>query len=139
MLTKYCKYNKYCKTLHMSSLLKKKNDFRLGAAIRRIRRQRKLTQLQLSNSLGISTSYLNLIENNRRNVTGKILVSFAKEFNVELSELAAENDSSLLNDLMEVFSDVIFDTNYIYSQYNFMFIFPCQLAYLIPQPNTFNL
>ena len=113
MLTKYCKYNKYCKILHMSSLLKKKNDFRLGAAIRRIRRQRKLTQLQLSNSLGISTSYLNLIENNRRNVTGKILVSFAKEFNVELSELAAENNSSLLNDLMEVFSDVIFDTNYL--------------------------
>ena len=114
MLTKVCKYIKYCKILHMGSLLKKSNDFKLGAAIRRIRRQRKLTQFQLSNSLGISTSYLNLIENNRRNVTGKILVSFAKEFNVELSELAAENDSSLLNDLMEVFSDVIFDTKQPY-------------------------
>ena len=94
----------------------KKNDFKLGAAIRRIRRQRRLTQLQLADSLGISISYLNLIENNRRNVTGKLLVSLAKEFNVELSDFGSENDASILNDLMEVFSDEIFDSNFLKNQ-----------------------
>ena len=94
----------------------KNNDFKLGAAIRRIRRQRRLTQLQLADSLGISISYLNLIENNRRNVTGKLLVSLAKEFNVELSDLGSENDASILNDLMEVFSDEIFDSNFLKNQ-----------------------
>ena len=63
--------------------------------------------------LGISTPYLNLIENNRRNVTGKILLTLAKEFNIELSEIGNENDSGLLSNLMEVFSDTVFDDNYL--------------------------
>ena len=94
----------------------RENTFRLGSAIRRLRRQRKLTQLQLANSLNISTSYLNLIENNRRNVTGKVLISLAKELNIELSDLGSQNDGHILNDLMEVFSDEIFDTNYLKNQ-----------------------
>jgi DNA-binding XRE family transcriptional regulator len=55
---------------------------RLGAAIRRMRRERSLTQKRLASILGISTPYLNLIENNRRNVTGKILIILAQEFNI---------------------------------------------------------
>ena len=53
-------------------------DIRLGASIRRLRRERQLSQQALANILGISTPYLNLIENNRRNVTGKILITLAK-------------------------------------------------------------
>ena len=88
-------------------------DIRLGASIRRLRRERQLSQQALANILGISTPYLNLIENNRRNVTGKILITLAKEFNIELSEIGNENDSGLLSDLMEVFSDTVFDDNYL--------------------------
>ena len=88
-------------------------DIRLGASIRRLRRERQLSQQALANILGISTPYLNLIENNRRNVTGKILITLAKEFNIELSEIGNENDSGLLSDLMEVFSDAVFDDNYL--------------------------
>ena len=88
-------------------------DIRLGATIRRLRRERQLSQQALANMLGISTPYLNLIENNRRNVTGKILLTLAKEFNIELSEIGNENDSGLLSNLMEVFSDTVFDDNYL--------------------------
>ena len=88
-------------------------DIRLGATIRRLRRERQLSQQALANVLGISTPYLNLIENNRRNVTGKILLTLAKEFNIELSEIGNENDSGLLSNLMEVFSDTVFDDNYL--------------------------
>ena len=38
-------------------------DIRLGATIRRLRRERQLSQQALANMLGISTPYLNLIEN----------------------------------------------------------------------------
>ena len=86
---------------------------RLGAAIRRMRRERSLTQKRLASILGISTPYLNLIENNRRNVTGKILIILAQEFNIELADIGKENDSNLLSDIMEVFSDSVFDDNYI--------------------------
>ena len=89
-----------------------RHEIRLGAAIRRLRRERKLSQQALASILGISTPYLNLIENNRRNVTGKILITLAKEFNIELSEISNENDSGLLSNLMEVFSDSVFDDNY---------------------------
>ena len=90
-----------------------RHEIRLGAAIRRLRRERKLSQQALASILGISTPYLNLIENNRRNVTGKILITLAKEFNIELSEISNENDSGLLSNLMEVFSDSVFDDNYL--------------------------
>ena len=83
---------------------------KLGSAIKRLRRERKLSQQQLANILGISTPYLNLIENNRRNITGKLLITLATEFNIELSDIGAENDSGLLSNLMEAFSDELFDS-----------------------------
>ena len=86
---------------------------RLGAAIRRMRRERSITKKRLASILGISTPYLNLIENNRRNVTGKILIILAQEFNIELADIGKENDANLLSDIMEVFSDSVFDDNYL--------------------------
>ena len=47
---------------------------RIGSSIRRLRRQRSINQGNLAKNLGISASYLNLIENNKRNVTGDLLV-----------------------------------------------------------------
>ena len=66
------------------------SSIKLGSAIKRIRRERKLSQQQLASLLGISTPYLNLIENNRRNITGKLLLTLATEFNIELSDIGAE-------------------------------------------------
>ena len=42
---------------------------RIGGKIRRLRRQRNMSQSDLATALGISPSYLNLIEHNRRKVT----------------------------------------------------------------------
>ena len=86
------------------------SSIKLGSAIKRIRRERKLSQQQLASLLGISTPYLNLIENNRRNITGKLLLTLATEFNIELSDIGAENDSVLLSNLMEAFSDELFES-----------------------------
>ena len=86
------------------------SSIKLGSAIKRIRRERKLSQQQFASLLGISTPYLNLIENNRRNITGKLLLTLATEFNIELSDIGAENDSGLLSNLMEAFSDELFES-----------------------------
>tara|TARA_B100000686_G_scaffold232580_1_gene240185 strand:+ start:1528 stop:3267 length:1740 start_codon:yes stop_codon:yes gene_type:complete len=94
----------------------KKNNIlaiKLGGSIRKLRRERNLSQQNLAGILGISVSYLNLIENNRRNLTGKLLINIAKEFNIQLSDIEGENDTVLLSDLMEVLSDNIFETNYL--------------------------
>ncbi|CAN0531036.1 unnamed protein product, partial [Scytosiphon promiscuus] len=50
----------------------------IGTRIRERRRTRKVTQTALAAQVGISASYLNLIEHNRRGIAGKTLLSLAK-------------------------------------------------------------
>ena len=47
----------------------------LGGKIRTLRRTQGLTQVQLAQRLGISPSYLNLIEHNRRPLSASLLPS----------------------------------------------------------------
>ena len=47
---------------------------RLGAKVRGLRRREGLTQVQLATQLGISASYLNLIEANRRPLPANLLI-----------------------------------------------------------------
>ena len=46
----------------------------LGHKLRRLRRDRGETQAQMAERLGISASYLNLIENNQRPITVDLLL-----------------------------------------------------------------
>ena len=81
----------------------------LGVVIRRLRRGQSLTQRDLANKLDISVAYINLIENNRRSITVPILLKVANLFNIELSELTNDYNKQLNSDLMDVFSDNIFE------------------------------
>jgi len=81
----------------------------LGGRIRRLRQEHKLTQVQLAEQLGISPSYLNLIEHNQRPVTVPILLKLAQRFGLDLQSFTADDDPRLINDLMEVFADPVFD------------------------------
>ena len=81
----------------------------LGAIVRRLRRGQNLTQRDLANKLDISVAYINLIENNRRSITVPILLKVAKLFNIELSELTNDYNKQLNSDLMDIFSDNIFE------------------------------
>ena len=68
-----------------------------------------MTQTQMAAELGLSPSYLNLIESNQRPVTVRVLLKLAERFQVELSALAPEDDERLSSHLLEVFSDPLFD------------------------------
>jgi len=56
----------------------------LGAKIRNLRKRNKMTQAGLADVLGISASYLNLMEHDRRPVTAPVLLKVAQIFDVEL-------------------------------------------------------
>jgi len=84
------------------------NAPQIGSKIRRLRRQRHISQADLATALAISPSYLNLIEHNRRKITVPLLFKFAGYFAIEAGELAQSDDSQLVGDLMELFGDDLF-------------------------------
>jgi predicted transcriptional regulator/transcriptional regulator with XRE-family HTH domain len=77
----------------------------LGNKIRRLRQERKLTQVEMAERLGISPSYLNLIEHDERPVTVALLLKLGKTFDVDLQELSDDAERRLALALQEVFAD----------------------------------
>ena len=75
-----------------------------GPRIRRIRNERGLTQTAMAEALGISPSYLNLIERNQRPLTVQLLLKLASVYKLDLDSLQAESGSTITG-LKEVFSD----------------------------------
>ena len=45
-----------------------------GARLKRLRRDLKLTQARMAEELGVSPSYLNLMERNQRPITAQVLI-----------------------------------------------------------------
>jgi predicted transcriptional regulator/DNA-binding XRE family transcriptional regulator len=82
---------------------------RLGAKVRALRRRENLSQVQMAERLGISPSYLNLIESNRRPLPAALLIKLAQIFGVDLHAFGGDEDARVVNDLLEVFSDPVFD------------------------------
>jgi len=61
-----------------------------GARIRRLRRARSLTQAAMAEALGVSASYLNLLERNQRPLTAALMLKFADAFDLDPRLLAAD-------------------------------------------------
>ncbi len=75
-----------------------------GPRIRRIRTQKGLTQSAMAEGLGISPSYLNLIERNQRPLTVQLILKLASVYKIEPEELHGEARGSVAA-LKEAFSD----------------------------------
>jgi predicted transcriptional regulator/transcriptional regulator with XRE-family HTH domain len=82
---------------------------RLGAKVRALRRRESLTQVQLAAQLGISASYLNLIEANRRPMPANVLIKLAQLFGVDVGAFASDDDGRLVADLTEAFADPVLE------------------------------
>lgn len=85
-----------------------KSDPQIGSRIRKLRLQRRLSQTDLASALGISTSYLNLIEHNRRKITVPLLFKLAGYFGVEPGDLVDGDEARIVGDLMEMFGEDLF-------------------------------
>src|SRR5579871_2827773 len=84
-------------------------DVRIGGKLRRLRQERQLTQAQMAEQMGISASYLNLMENNQRPLTVPVLLKLAQRFAIDVEMFNASDEGQLLDDLMEAFADPLFD------------------------------
>jgi len=77
----------------------------IGQTLRRLRLEQGLTQQGLAQKLGISTSYLNLIEHDQRGITATLLFKVAKILDVDLEALSGNQERDFEVALREVFSD----------------------------------
>ena len=82
---------------------------RLGAQLRALRGREGLTQAALAARLGISPSYLNLLENDRRPLTAELLLRLAQRFDLDLRTFSGGDEAQLAADLREVFADPLFE------------------------------
>ncbi|MCC7418626.1 MAG: DUF2083 domain-containing protein [Acidobacteria bacterium] len=85
------------------------DEIRLGSKLRQARRRQGLTQAGLAQRLGISASYLNLIEHNRRALSAELLVRAADILGLEYRSLSRTRDDRMVAALLEVFGDPLFE------------------------------
>ena len=71
----------------------------IGTRIRDQRQVRGLRQAELAANVGISPSYLNLIEHGRRRIAGKLLADIARALDLDPAALGEGNDSGRLRSL----------------------------------------
>ena len=77
----------------------------IGRTVRRLRTEQDLTQQALAARLGISASYLNLIEHDQRTVTASLLIKLAETLQADLATLSGNTERQLVAGLREVFAD----------------------------------
>ncbi|MDE4192560.1 XRE family transcriptional regulator [Phaeobacter gallaeciensis] len=80
-------------------------DTLTGSRIRERRLILGMRQAELARAAGISASYLNLIEHNRRRIGGKLLVGIAQVLGVEPSMLSEGAEAALIASLREAAAD----------------------------------
>ena len=82
----------------------------IGRKVRELREANRATQGQFAERIGISTSYLNQIENNQRPVSAAVLLALAEKFAIDIADLSSGEGDRLLSALSEALSDPLFET-----------------------------
>lgn len=82
----------------------------IGKTIRRLRMEQGFSQQGLAQKLGISTSYLNLVEHDQRGVTASLLFKLTDILNVDLAALSGVQEREFEVGLREVFGDPMLGT-----------------------------
>jgi len=77
-----------------------------GARLRRLRNERGLTQAALAQALGLSTSYVNQLENDQRPITVPVLLALTERFGLPPQYFSSDTDARLVADLSDLFTEV---------------------------------
>ncbi|HWU01927.1 MAG TPA: short-chain fatty acyl-CoA regulator family protein [Novosphingobium sp.] len=80
----------------------------LGPRVKRLRREMGLTQQAMAEDLGISASYVALIERNQRPVTADLLLRLARNYKLDIADIAADDSADTVRRLTDVLRDPIF-------------------------------
>lgn len=81
----------------------------IGPRLRRLRRDASQTQAEMAKTLGISNSYVNMLEKNERSVSVPVLLRLFEAYGVDWREIADEDDTATLNSLRVAFQDPLFE------------------------------
>lgn len=81
----------------------------MGSKLRNLRKDRGLSQIELARKMGISASYLNLIEHNQRNLTVPLLLRISDSLNVPLQAFSPQQDGQQIAELTELLKDPIYE------------------------------
>ena len=81
----------------------------IGPRIRKERRNKGISQSELSKKLDISASYLNLLENGRRKLTLPLLIKIGNELSLSLKDFTIESSQRLFSDITEVLNNELFE------------------------------
>ena len=81
----------------------------IGPRLRRFRQTLGLTQARMAKDLGISSSYLNLIERNQRALSAKVLLKMAEIYDFDITGLSSSSDTHLIAELFEALRDPLFN------------------------------
>lgn len=79
----------------------------IGFKLRQQRRQAGVTQADLAARVGISASYLNLIENNKRNIGGSLLRRLADALQLPIDHLDGAADRRLVHELVDLSGEAL--------------------------------
>src|SRR5260370_36389856 len=89
----------FCWRLHKPSPIfvkaVKMSRVQIGRTVRLLRTERNLSQQALANRLGISASYLNLIEHEQRGVSRTLLIKLAEIFQLDLATRSGSQERRL--------------------------------------------
>ena len=80
----------------------------LGPRLRRMRRELGLTQQAMAEDLDISASYVALLERNQRPMTADLLLRLARNYQIDVAELAGDDAEDYARRLGDVLKDPLF-------------------------------
>ncbi|MCT4685040.1 MAG: ImmA/IrrE family metallo-endopeptidase, partial [Roseicyclus sp.] len=81
----------------------------IGPRLRRLRSDNGQTQAQMGRALGISTSYVNLLEKNERSVSVPVLLKLFEVYGVDWRDIAEDDETAHLADLRAALADPLFE------------------------------
>jgi len=85
------------------------SDINFGPRLKKQRISKGFSQAELSKTIGISPSYLNLIESGKRKIPLSLLIKAADKLDLSIKDFSTESSKRLLSDVMDVLSNEIFD------------------------------
>src|SRR5579872_2097682 len=80
----------------------------VGPQLRQLRRERHQTQAEMAKVLGVSPGYVNLLENNERSLSLRVLMTLADNYGVDFRDIVSDKTSNLLAELRSVIKDPMF-------------------------------
>jgi predicted transcriptional regulator/transcriptional regulator with XRE-family HTH domain len=83
----------------------------IGPQLRQLRRERKQTQAEMAKVLGISPGYVNLLENNQRSLSVRLLMALSDAYQVDWHDIVYDETSNLLAELRNVIRDPMFSSD----------------------------